>query len=90
MTDAGTATEELALMLMYLCRQKDEKKGADDSRWLSWKSYEWVTIDALERSGLVTDSGKTVTFSEKGMEEAEKLLEKYGIEDWPPIGKDGN
>ena len=77
--------EDLALMLMYLCRMKENVPGLDKPVWYAWKGYEWETMEELEKNGMIGQSRKMVTFTDDGIEKARELLAKYGISDWPPI-----
>ncbi len=45
----------------------------------AWKSFDWDTMDRLHQKGYISDpkgKAKSVVFSEEGLRESERLLEK--------------
>lgn len=76
------AIEELSLMLIYLTRFQDNNEWC---RYLenSWKGYDFETLDELEHKEFLLQpkKSKCVYLSEKGKEEARKLLMEYNIAD---------
>lgn len=76
------AVEELSLMLLYLTRfpERDEY-----CRYLemSWKGYDFDTLNELEEKELLYQPGKSkcVYLSEAGKEEARRLLAEYNLAD---------
>ena len=47
----------------------------------TWKGYDFDIIDALAEQGLILDSrrAKSAYLSEEGVEQARRILERYGI-----------
>lgn len=81
------AMKELTLMLMYLSRFTGEKDFYNAQYYSTWKGYSFHVINELVDNEYVFDGKhpsrtKSVTFSEKGLAEAQKLLEKYHIDNW--------
>ena len=83
--DAATAARELTLVLLFLNRFR-QKTGAD-SAWRSWKGFDFGALDKLEESGLISSrrTAKSVYLTDEGLAEARRLLDKYGIADWPKL-----
>jgi hypothetical protein len=62
--------DEAVLALLYL--------GLHDE-WRAWKSFDWEVMNRLHEKGLITNpvgKAKSVGFSEEGMRESRRLLEK--------------
>lgn len=62
--------DEAVLALLYL--------GLHDE-WRAWKSFDWEVLDRLHEKGLITNpvgKAKSVGFTEEGMRESRRLLEK--------------
>ncbi|TCS75009.1 acetyltransferase (GNAT) family protein [Muricomes intestini] len=76
------AIEDLTLMLMYLTRQQENN---DFCRYmeLSWKGYDFDTLDKLEADNMLYQPSKSklVYLSEAGRNRAMKLIEEYGFAD---------
>lgn len=83
--DAATAARELTLALLFLNRFR-EKIGAS-SLWRAWKGFDFGTLDKLAEAGLITSSrtAKSVYLTDEGLAKARRLLDKYGIADWPSL-----
>ncbi len=74
--------EELTLMLMYLNRFKENEKFEDDF-YVAWKGYNFNALNRLEEERFLirrSRKAKSVLITDEGIERAEKLLDKYGIE----------
>ena len=84
-TDAAMAARELALALLFLNRFR-EKVGPNNV-WRAWKGFDFDTLDKLAEAGLISSSrtAKSVTLTDEGLAEARRLLDKYGIADWPKM-----
>ncbi len=82
---AATAARELTLALLFLNRFRE--KIGQTSLWRSWKGFDFDTLDKLEEAGLISSSrtAKSVTFTNEGLAEARRLLDKFGIADWPEL-----
>ncbi|MBQ3266194.1 MAG: transposase [Ruminococcus sp.] len=73
--------KELTMMLLYLTRF-DRKSGDVIEKDLSWKGYPFEILDELNDDGLILDNNtrrKTVALTDGGIDYAESLLKKYGI-----------
>ena len=73
--------KELTMMLLYLTRF-DRKSRDVIEEDLSWKGYPFEILDELNEDGLILDSNarrKTVALTDGGIDYAESLLKKYGI-----------
>lgn len=83
--DAATAARELTLALLFLNRFS-EKVGAN-SAWRSWKGFDFATLDKLAEAGLISSrrTAKSVSLTDDGLAEARRLLDKFGIADWPKL-----
>lgn len=71
--------EELTLILLYLTSWEEGKNEFRIRR--SWKGYDFDALNELEDRNLISGSrrAKSVCFSDQGIDEAEKLLKKYGL-----------
>ena len=83
--DAVTAARELTLALLFLNRFR-EKVGPNNV-WRSWKGFDFDTLDKLAEAGLISSSrtAKSVYLTDDGLAEARRLLNKFGIADWPNL-----
>lgn len=84
--DTYEAVEELTMMLLYLTKFT-EKDGVFEVGNLSWKGYPFKILNKLSDEGLIEQGkhpsrSKSVWIRPEGIEYAQKLLEKYEIEDW--------
>ena len=70
--------QDLTLMLLYLNSWKEEKYPSIKR---SWKGYDFEDLDYLIEQEFIDGkySAKSICFSRKGIEKAEKLLEEYGF-----------
>ncbi len=84
--DAATAARELTLALLFLNRFR-KKDGANWSSWRAWKGFDFDTLDKLAEAGLIYSSrtAKSVSLTDDGLAEARRLLNKFGIADWPEL-----
>jgi DNA-binding PadR family transcriptional regulator len=85
--DAATAARELTLALLFLNRFR-EKVGANAwTPWRAWKGFDFDTLDKLAEAGLISSSrtAKSVYLTDEGLAEAQRLLAKFGIADWPKL-----
>ena len=79
------AIKELTLLLMHLNRFTDEKNFKTAKDFYAWKGYNFDIINELDDEDFIYQGkhrNKSVYITEKGMEEAKKLLEKYKIKDY--------
>lgn len=81
MESPDKAIEELTFILLYLTSTKDRYEG-----YTSWKGYDFGTLDRLEEKGLIGQGrnkykSKSVWIPPESVEEARRLLRKYGIQD---------
>ena len=79
------AIKELTLLLMYLNRFTEEKDFKTAKDFYAWKGYNFDIINKLDDEDFISQGkyrSKSVYITEKGMEEAKKLLEKYKIKDY--------
>ena len=76
-----TTVRELTLLLLYLTRMGESLGKWLPLVWRSWKGYDFNALDALEESGFLTNShrAKSVFLTDKGIAEAKRLGEKYGV-----------
>ena len=84
-TKTKKAIKELTLLLMYLNRFTDEKNFKTAKYYYAWKGYNFDIINKLDDEDFISQGkyrSKSVYITEKGMEEAKKLLEKYKIKDY--------
>jgi DNA-binding PadR family transcriptional regulator len=84
--DAKTAARELTLALLFLNRFR-ENVGQNWTPWRAWKGFDFNTLDKLAEDGLISSSrtAKSVYLTDEGLAEARRLLDKYGIADWPNL-----
>ena len=87
MTGAKEAVRELTLALMFLTRFRERRKEGKKDPWSAWKGYDFDVVDELMEKDFIRGfrRGKSVILSKKGMEEARKIIAKYGIEDWESL-----
>lgn len=79
------AIKELTLLLMYLNRFTEEKDFKTAKDFYAWKGYNFDIINKLDDEDFISQGkhrNKSVYITEKGIEEAKKLLEKYKIKDY--------
>lgn len=84
-TEAKKAIKELTILLMYLNRFTDEKDFKTAKDFYAWKGYDFNIINELDDEDFIYQGkyrNKSVYITEKGIEEAKKLLEKYKIKDY--------
>ena len=84
-TETKRAIKELTLLLMYLNRFTDEKDFKTAKNFYAWKGYNFDIINELDDEDIIHQGkyrNKSVYITEKGIEEAKKLLEKYKIKDY--------
>ena len=80
------ALEELSLMLMYLTRKQDNNEFFPFKE-LSWKGYDFDTMDRLEQKELLWQPRsrrgyeKYLYLTEAGRKKARELLQDYGFSD---------
>ena len=82
---AATAARELTLALLFLNRFRE--KVGQTSVWRAWKGFDFDTLDKLEEAGLISSSrtAKSVYLTDEGLAEARRLLNKFGIANWPNL-----
>ena len=85
--DTENAMKELTLMLLYLSRFTQDEKFHEAANFYAWKGYNFDILNKLNdadyiRQGNHPSRSKMVYITESGIEEAKKLLSKYGISDW--------
>jgi len=72
--------DEMALALLYLTSFR-ERKGFP---LMAWKGMDWDVLDRLHEKGFIGEAknkNKSVTFTDRGAELAEKLFNQYfGLE----------
>ena len=84
-TETKKAIMELTLLLMYLNRFTEEKEFKSAKDFFAWKGYNFDIINELDDEDFIHQGNyrsKSVYITEKGIEEAKKLLEKYKIKDY--------
>ena len=84
-TETKKAIKELTLLLMYLNRFTDEKDFKTAKDFYAWKGYNFDIINKLDDEDFIYQGkyrSKSVYITEKGVEEAKKLLKKYKIKDY--------
>ena len=70
--------EELTLALLYLKRFKWHK--SDHTARASMRAFDWNTLDDLLKSNDLSGCDKqAVWISDKGLDRARDILEKYGL-----------
>lgn len=83
-TPVEEAVEELTLILMYLTRFNEEVvPGIEIDR--TWKGYDFDVMNALDVNEYIQQGSyrsKSVTISEEGLHQAQRLLKKYQIDDF--------
>lgn len=86
-TCAREAVRELTLALMFLTRFRQKRKPGKEEPWNAWKGYDFDVLDELSEKDFVRGSKKykSVILSKAGMEEARRIIAKYGIEDWESL-----
>ena len=85
--DVATAARELTLALLFLNRFREKNRANARSLWRAWKGFDFDTLDKLAEAGLITSSrtAKSVYLTDEGLAEAQRLLDKFGIADWPKL-----
>ena len=85
--DAATAARELTLALLFLNRFREKVGPNSWTPWRSWKGFDFNTLDKLAEAGLISSSrtAKSVYLTDEGLAEARRLLDKFGIADWPNL-----
>lgn len=85
--DAATAVRELTLALLFLNRFREKVGPNSWTPWRAWKGFDFDTLDKLAEAGLISSSrtAKSVSLTDEGLAEAHRLLEKFGIADWPNL-----
>ena len=85
--DATTAARELTLALLFLNRFREKIGPNSWTPWRDWKGFDFDTLDKLAEAGLIssTRTAKSVFLTDEGLAEARRLLEKFGIADWPNL-----
>lgn len=85
--DAATAARELTLALLFLNRFREKAGPNNWTLWRAWKGFDFDTLDKLAEAGLISSSrtAKSVSLTDEGLAEARRLLDKYGIADWPSL-----
>ena len=84
-TETKKAIRELTLLLIYLNRFTEEKDFKTAKDFFAWKGYDFSIINELDNEDFIHQGkyrSKLVYITEKGIEEAKKLLEKYKIKDY--------
>lgn len=78
-TEGNQLIRDLTLILLYLTSWKEDNFGFALRR--SWKGYGFGVLNEFEDQDLVSGSrrSKSVYLSDKGIEAAKELLEKYGL-----------
>jgi hypothetical protein len=85
--NAHDAMRELTVMLIYLSRFSQGEKFDEATDFYAWKGYNFDILNELSdadyiRQGSHPSRSKSVYITESGMEQAQKLLARYGIDDW--------
>jgi DNA-binding PadR family transcriptional regulator len=85
--DAATAARELTLALLFLNRFREKVGPNSWTPWRAWKGFDFDTLDKLVEAGLISSSrtAKSVSLTDEGLAEAQRLLDKFGIADWPKL-----
>jgi hypothetical protein len=73
--------DELTLLLLYLTSFKEDYGLSEAQR--SWKGYPFESLNELSENDFIRDSkrSKSVYLTEKGIEQAKDLMEKYNIKE---------
>ena len=84
---AKEAMKELTMLLIHLSRLTQEKNFFEATDFFAWKGYDFEVLNQLDdadyiRQGARPSRSKSVYITDAGIELAQELLEKYGIEDW--------
>ncbi|MGB4311438.1 MAG: DUF6429 family protein [Natronincolaceae bacterium] len=83
-TTPEEAIKELTLILMYLSRFNEGSRFGPTLD-TAWKGYNFSTINELDDEDYIRQGSyrsKSVAITEKGIELAQELLNKYNIKDW--------
>ncbi|MEH7455470.1 DUF6429 family protein [Gottfriedia acidiceleris] len=74
-------TDELTLLLLYLTAF-EENTVLGETTLRSWKGYPFETLNKLSNNNLIffSNRAKSVYLTEDGLELANKLLQKYTIQ----------
>ena len=85
--NAHDAMREVTVMLIYLSRFSQGEKFDEATDFYAWKGYNFDILNELSdadyiRQGSHPSRSKSVYITESGMEQAQKLLTRYGIDDW--------
>ena len=85
--DATTAARELTLALLFLNRFREKVGPNSWTPWRAWKGFDFDTLDELAEAGLISSgrTTKSVSLTGEGLAEAHRLLDKFGIADWPKL-----
>ena len=88
--DAEVAARELTLVLLFLNRFRNKLDKDMWTPWRVWKNHNFGTLDELDEKGFIFSrpGAKSIYFTDEGVAEACRLLEKYGIADWPNLKKE--
>ncbi len=83
---AKEAMRELTMMLIYLSRFTEGRFSLAED-FFAWKGYDFGVLNELDdqdfiRQGNRPSRSKSVYITDEGREQARKLLQKYGIDDW--------
>lgn len=86
-TDAAQAMEEITLVLLFLSRIGDHANFNFAKEFYAWRGFDFNVIDQLERDGYLDQGSyrsktRIMHITKEGLEQAEHLLEKYGIKDF--------
>jgi hypothetical protein len=73
--------DELTLLLLHLTSFTEDYGLGDAQR--SWKGYPFESLNELTENDYIRGSkqSKSVYLTEKGIEQAKKLMKKYNIEE---------
>ncbi|MCJ0931524.1 DUF6429 family protein [Virgibacillus halodenitrificans] len=78
--DMDQVVRDLTLMLLYLTSWEEE--GIDEEYHRAWKGYPFEVLDQLrDEEELISGSNrsKSVYMGKEAVEEAQRLLERYGM-----------
>lgn len=80
--------KELTMMLLYLAKFQDQDISSLDGKPIfnAWKGYGFEILNELDeadyiRQGKNPSRSKSVCITETGIQKAQELLKKYGIDD---------
>ncbi len=76
--------KELTLILMYLNQRCEYERMIKKNITYSFKGYDFDDINALSEEEYIIDDGyksKRISFTDKGIEKAKKLLKEWNIEE---------